>query len=339
MADPNLAPILQAGIGLFAGTTVISVAAFIYFIYATADVALSWSRYEYSIKMTRSTWLYWGAIAISFGACWLYIDQYFNQGFAVKPDMTIIVWQRWLFLSILFFLTTYTLGNVMSHQNDHPSKHEMVGGDSQAFYCNLFAFFSCIALYKATVSQSLEPSAVSAGVSVILFLMAVATLFFPRDMLWGDDYRRVRDIAYSEEPIWRVTMNSTLDKHHENAIVIWSFVYRAVLFLQWVLSYVAMLIVWFLADGQFFTDTLDLKNTMLAFLVCDAVFIVPFQLLLIVLTFKNVVGKVTVEDRTTGTVHFASQQELLMNAPNSLSNTNEASSTNTSTMKQHYDYL
>lgn len=307
----ELAPVLQAGIGLFAGTTLLSAVAFVYFVWSTAEVAKQWSPGEYNIKMSRSTWLYWGAIAISFGACWLYVDQYFNQGFAVKPDMTIIVWQRWLFYAVLFLVTTHTLANVMSHQNDQPYRHEMVGGDSQAWFCNLFALVSAVALYKATVAQSLEASAVSAGVSVILFALAVMTLFFPRDMIWGDDYMAVRDIIFSQRSIWDVLLRSLPAEQRQNSIVVWSFVYRFVLFLQWALSYGAMVIVWFLADGNYFSTELDLRQTMIAFLVCDAVFVAPFQLLLMFLTFKNVVKKVTIEDRQTGHVYFAAQPQQL----------------------------
>ena len=193
-----------------------------------------------------------------------------------------------------------------------PRKNERAGGDAQAWFCSLFAVFSAVALYKATVAQSQEASAVSAGASVLLFLIAVACLFFPRDMIWGDDYMAVRDITFSEHSLWHVMTRSLRDKHRENSIVVWAFIYRFVLLIQWVLSYGAMVIVWFLADGQFFSNALNLHDTLVAFLVCDAVFVVPFQLLLVFLTFKNVVKKVTAEDRGNGHVHFAASSGTVM---------------------------
>jgi hypothetical protein len=302
---PELAPILQAGIGLFAGSTALIAVAFVYFVWATSEVAKRWDPREYDIKLSRSTWLYLGAFTISVGALWLYLDQYFSQGFAVKPDETIIIWERWLFYAVLYLVTTYVLANQMSHQNDEPRKHEKAGGDAQAWFCSLYALVSAVALYKATIAQSRESSALSASISLVLFVLAVAMLFFPRDMIWGEDYMAVRDIIFSESSTWRVLTRSLPKKHRENSIVVWAFVYRFVLFVQWVLAYAAMLVVWFLADGQFFSTALNLRDTCIAFLVCDAVFVVPFQLLLVYLTFKNVVKKVTAEDRQSGHVHFA----------------------------------
>jgi hypothetical protein len=306
-----LAPTLQAGIGIFGITSLCSVLAFVYFIHRTKEVAQQWSHKsgEYRIKMSRSVWIYYASIFTALGATLLYALQYMSQGFAVKPDMTIIVWMRWLFFSVQSYICMHVLTNVMAHQNDKPSKHEVVGGDGQAWAGVLTGTLSALFLYAGTVAQSLETAAAWASASLLAFLIALSTMFFPHDKLWGEDYLRVRDIVFSESSTWEVMTRSLPEKQRENSIVVWSFIYRFVLFLQWALSYAGMLITWFLADGNYFSTVLDLHKTLICFLAFDSLFIVPFQFLFIILTFANAVKKITAENTETGTVHYAAVQQ------------------------------
>jgi hypothetical protein len=309
MSSGPLATPALAGIGIFGSTTLLVTLAFIYFLRETRHVAMHWSHSEYEIKMSRSIWLYCSSWTISFGATLLYTLQYLSYGFAPRADPAmIILWLRWLFYVLFFGVTLYMLANVMSHNNDNknPNKHEPAGGDGQAMFSVLFGVLSALAIYGATVAPTIENSSVLAGTSVILFFVATALLYFPHDKIWGRQYLEVRDIVFSEHSTWEVMTHSVATKNRENAIVVWSFVYRYLLLVQWVVSYVGMVVIWFLGDGQFFTNTqLDLYQTVDGLLGFDCVFVVPFQLLLVVLTFMSVIKKVSAEHPVTHTVHFA----------------------------------
>ena len=306
----QLRPALEAGIGIFGATTALVFVAFIYFLYSTGDVARQFSRREYNIKLARSYWVYGMSILVSFGSMILYLVQYYGQGFAVKPDLSIIVWLRWLFYAWFTDMLTHVLCDVMAHQSDNPDAKQQAGGDSQSYFCNRAARTSALFILAATLSQSRDVSAVWIASSAALFCFAVASLFFPRDKIWGRSYMAVRDIIYSEMSIWHVMTRSLPENQRENSIVVWSFIYRFILLLQWVLSYVGLIVTWCLSDGNSFSRVIGLELTVDLFLVFDVVFVVPLSLLFVFLTFKNLVKKVVIVDKRNGHVHFAARPTL-----------------------------
>jgi hypothetical protein len=311
----ELNPALIAGFSIFGATAAFVGVAFWYFSYATADIAAQFSHHEYEVKISRSIWLYYSSFVIALAYLMLYLLQYYGQGFAVKPDLSIIVWLRWLFYAVATYRTMYVLTKVMAHENDFPRKKKKKAGvkkedhqdDPQAHNAIWAAFFSALFVFGAAVSQARETQIIWVTFSLGLFVLAVLSLFFPEDKIWGRHYIAVRDIVFSERSTWQVLMHSLPEQHRQSSIVVWSFIYRVALLVQWVISYLGLIIIWCLADGNNLTTVLDLRQTVIAFLVFDVIFVVPFSLLLILLTFKNVVKKVTITNKETGQVSFASQ--------------------------------
>jgi hypothetical protein len=310
----ELAPALQAGYIIFGVTAGIIGLAFWYFVYSTEEAAAQFSHKEYDIKISRSIWIYYNSFVTSIAFLMLYLLQYYGQGFATKPNLSIIIWLRWLFYAAMVYETTHLLTKVMAYHDNAPTKKEVAGGDPQSHTTVRASYLAGLLIFGASISQARETEIIWITFSIAFFLVAVVSLFFPHDKIWGRSYLNVRDIVYSQSSTWDVIWHSLPDKNRENSIVVWAFVYRFVLFLQWIVSYLGLVVTWCLADGNEFTSVLDLRQTVIAFLVFDAIFVVPFQLLLACLTFKNVVKKVTATDKVTGQVHFASQPSALLNS-------------------------
>lgn len=269
---------------------------FFYFVWKSREAAKSFDKSIYEVKWAASGWIYFVSIVacLSFGH--LYLLQYYDQGFALKPNFLVVIWLRWIYVGFIGALYMGILNYIMTRKPH--------GG--QSFFSTLLYIVSIGALLAATLSQSEITRIIWIITSIVWFFFSVFLLCWPESKLWGRDYNEVKQIIFSVESIWKVMTDSLPSKHREASIKIWTLIYRIILVIQIVLAYVGYLINWFLSDSNEFTTVGTLDTTILVFLILDLIFIVPFTLLLVYLTFKNVTKKVTARNYENNHKHIAS---------------------------------
>jgi hypothetical protein len=292
----QLTDTLIAGFSVFFIFSAITLLTCAYFVYSTRRAARAFPPEIYDIKWAKSFWIYLSFILATLAFGQLYLLQYFGQGFAIKPNLLVVVWLRWIYVGLIGGIFIGLLNYVMI-KKPH---------GAQSFFSVLFYLLSIGSLYGASLSQSDALRIIWIVSSLICFVIAIFLICWPESRLWGEDYEAVKQIIFSQESVWCVMTKSLPREHRESSIKVWAFIYRLILLWQIILTYIGYLINWFLSDSNEFTDIAPLDTSLLVYLILDFFFILPFLVLLISLTFLNVTKKVTAKNKRTGHKHFAS---------------------------------
>lgn len=294
--------ILIAGFSIFYIFGAVSIAAFIYFVTSSYAAARSFDPEIYNIKWAKSLWLYFVSCfsSLFFGS--LYLLQYYGQGFSIKPNLLVVVWMRWVWVLIVGIILLGVLNYVMRSGKNQ--------GTAQSFFSVFSYFISIGSLLAATLSQSEPLRVIWIVKSLICFGVSILLTCWPDSILWGEEYDSVKQIMFSQAGMYEIMMKSLPNKHRESSILVWEFIYRFVIIFQVCIAYVGYIIIWFLSDGNEFTDVATLNTTLLVYLFMDILFLVPFIILFISLTFANLTKKVVATNKKTGHQHIASRFAL-----------------------------
>jgi hypothetical protein len=296
----TLRPIFISGISIFGFTAALSAIAQIWFVRSARGVDKKYLYNEkYKVKWSSTQWTYETALVGSISFMFLYLLQYYGSGLAIKPSLTVIVWLRWLFYGVIGTIYMGVLNYAMIE-----GKH----CGAQSFFSLLGYAAAIFSVGAATVAHTHDSSIVWMAASLTFMAYSISRVFWPISRLWTEEYNKVREVNYSETPMWRIMFGMVgKNDSHEAAIVVWAFSYKCILLANIILSYVGVVITWFLSDGNEFTDVSDLHSTLLAYLIFDIVFIVPFTILFSSLTFANKVQKASVKDKESGTHRMESR--------------------------------
>lgn len=296
----SLRPIFISGISIFGATAVLAAIAQLWFVRKTRQAEKKYSGEMWKVKWSNTQWTYETAFVGSISFMFLYLLQYYGSGLAIKPSLSVIVWLRWLFYGGLGTIYMGILNYAMIEGKHH---------GAQSFFSILGYAASVFSIFAATVAHTHDSSIVWMSASLFFMLYAVSRVFWPISKIWTQDYLKVREVNYSEVPMWRVVLGMVeKGDSHEASIIVWAFSYRCILLSNIILSYLGMVITWFLSDGNEFTDVSDLHSTLLSYLIFDIVFIVPFTALFSGLTFANKTEKLKAKNRESGTVRIEARR-------------------------------
>lgn len=280
----ELNPIFISGIAVFgAGSALISLA-FGYFVWSRRQLAKKYAGDEWDIKWSHSLWIYAAAWFACINFMFLYLLQYYAFGFTIKPDLRIGVWLRWFLYALVGGVYMGILNYVMTHRPH----------GAQSLFSLLTYVLSIVAISFATCAYTEEQRIIFMVYSLVFFIAAILLLVWPDNKIWTEGYYKVTRLGYSETSIWRIMFGYISEKYHESALIIWAFVYRLFLLINIVLSYVGLVITWFLSDANEFTDVAGLHSTLLSYLIFDIVFIIPFTILFANLTFAGMTKKASI---------------------------------------------
>lgn len=277
----NLRDIFIAGCGLFFGTAALTAVAYCYFLYSTRKALRLYSADEFETHFAKSYWIYVAQFnaCVAFGA--LYLLQYYGLGFGTVFTPHIIIWLRWLVYAVVGGVYVGLLAYVMT-----PRPH-----GAQSFFACLLYVVAMLTLLYASVTEKREGEIILATLVIFWLAQALALLFWPLNKIAGRDWQRVRDIVFSEPSVWHLLFRPRPRGERESAIVLWAFIYRLFFVVQLCVSHAGLLLTWFLSDAQGFTDVAGLRQSFLAYLVFDAILLLPLAWFYDILTFMGVVRK------------------------------------------------
>lgn len=269
------------GFALFCAVFVLLLGAWIYYGVTGRQLVLQYRGAEYKVKWAKAQWLYLVFLfACGFYAI-MYMMQFLDQGFTVKPSLLTVIWVRWIFVGIVALLAFGTLTHVMSAKPHGP----------QSLVATMCYGLAIFALLAGSLSLSQGQRLLWVIVSVLSFLASWALLLFPQNKIWDAQYYRVRDVAFSE----RCPAPSS-----DAQVLLWAYSYRMLLLGSLTVSYVAYLLIWTLNDANELTGVISLDQAMIAYLVFDLVSLAPFALMFSVLTFRRLTHKLDVTERQSG---------------------------------------
>ena len=220
----DLNPIFISGIAIFGAGSALILLAFGYFVWKSRRVAEKYVGMEWEVKWSHSIWIYAAALFACINFMFLYLLQYYAMGFAIKPNLLVVVWLRWFFYALVGGVYMGILNYVMTHKPH----------GAQSLFSVLTYVLSIVAISFATCAY-MEPQRIILMVySMVFFLVSIVFLVFPNNKIWTEEYRKVRAIGYSETSIWRIMSGriSDSEKYHESALTLWAFVYRLVLLIN-----------------------------------------------------------------------------------------------------------
>jgi hypothetical protein len=177
----------------------------------------------------------------------LYMSMFLSQGVSVKPNMLLVMWERWLILGLVALLYSVCLTYIMTIRSF----------DDQSFFLVFLYTLAHFFMLGAVLSQTLETRLLWLISSVVAFALAVLFYFYP--------------------------INKFLACYHLPTC----FQYYRWFFASLVLSYLYYVVIYFLAASNEFTAVLDFHGEVIAYLLGDILFAVVFPLIVVVTTFLN----------------------------------------------------
>lgn len=273
------------GFAFFLTTSVLLAGVFAYYVISGYRKMRDYNKDEWIIKWHKSMWIYLSFLTITFLFTILYMAQYLGQGFAQKPNMMLIAYLRWVFIAITSGLVIGNLAYVM-FSKPH-------GG--QSFFTVFFYVFAMILFVPASLSQDGNQRILWITCSILSFIMTVLLLFFPVNKITGKDYKAAQSTLFNDS-----CSDDTLIKS-------WSFNYKLLYLIHIIIIYVIYLVIWFLSDVNEFVTVINFENSMISYLVFDLVSVLPFIIILAILTFTNRSYKLTLMDRVTKNIKYANK--------------------------------
>jgi hypothetical protein len=288
----HLRTTLIVGAALFFGGAALIGCAFLHYLWRMRRALREYSAAQYETHVAKTIWIYLVLFNACLAAGLLYMAQYYGQGFSLKSTMEIVVWARWIYYGVVGSLYVGLLAYVLT-----PAPH----GAQSFFAVALYAAAMLLGVYVASLAQTRETELLWILPACFWFLEALALQFFPVNRIFGDAlYDRARDVNFSEYSTLRLLFCKTRREQHEAVITLWAFLFRLIFLVQLVVSHLGLLITWFLSDSQAFSDAADLHATLVAYLVFDALLLLPVTALFSVLSFCGVVRRLSARSRDTG---------------------------------------
>lgn len=266
------------GFGIFVGSFIILATAFTYYVVTGYTASRRYSPQEWTVKWDNSLWIYLSFLTIIALFIILYMLQYLGQGFAQKPNMMFIAYLRWVFITITSGIMIGNLSYVMFRKPRGAQSFFTV-----FFYITAFVFF-----IPASFAQDDDVRLFCIICSVLFFIATIILLFFPVNKITGKDYDAAKDVLLEGE----CTGNQLLSS--------WLFNYKILYVIHIIVIYIAYIIIWFLSDVNEFTTVLNFDNSMIAFLSFDILNILPFIIILSIMTYLHRFRKLILTDRATG---------------------------------------
>lgn len=266
-------------------------AAFVYWaVRARRLASCSTKTGNYSVTWANTLWIYLTFLSALLLLAFLYMAQYLDQGFAIKPSLLIVIWLRWVLLAVSGGFIMGTLIYVVT-------PHQFSG---QSFFGIFYYIVAILFLLGATLSQSQGTRLLWYCASIIAAVASLFLVFFPLNKMGSGDLAEAR--AYARE-----SQNSSDKKlRRAAAVTVIAYTYRYILLAQLVIAYLAYVIIWALNDANELSSAIGLNSALTAYLVFDCLAILPFALYLVVLSFANLTRSVILEDKESGHLTFLS---------------------------------
>lgn len=259
---------LTGAVLFFAGAVLLSLAYAYYISHGNALIEQRACTDHSRWLVTR--WIYPTFIISLLLMALLYVAMYFEQGFSGKPDNLLVMWERCLVLALVAFLVSRCLTYVMTLNSD----------DEQSFTLVLLYTLSYVALYAATVAQTLPVRVVYISASIVFFVASIVFYFFPNNK-YSDTHFHVpsRRLSYHKP------------------------------FLLFIVFYfVANVVVHFASlSNEYFVNALSFDDEALAYLVVDALFMLGYPLLLVYYVFANLSDTIRYTRKKDGKVSFGAK--------------------------------
>jgi hypothetical protein len=283
------------GMAVFYSATGLAVLVLLSYYYKTREVVKSFNREEYDLKYARISWLYLSMIFLNLFMASLYFVQYNHDGFSQRTDGSYALWLRWQTIAIV--------GGILVGQ----MQYYMIQGvrtPGQSFWAVLTFIGSIASLYRGETMQQVQSRLNYGVLSIILYVAFLAMLYIPHDNIWGEEWEKIRQLALSEKTTWYKLWWKGKLQQNEASILWWAFIYRMTLLVFLTIAYIIWILTWFLADTNGFTNTSNLYNTSIAYLVGDVMFLIPFLLIFATATFLGATKHLQATDRSNGHVHI-----------------------------------
>lgn len=263
--------------------------AYFYFLYLTNHTIKALNQEALHIKRSKFHWIYLISFGTSIGMGLLYLIQYYGQGMAMKPNLLFVMTWRWLFIGVIGAFYMGLLSCVLSSGSHHPG---------QAVFSIFLILLTFLSLYIATISESESLQIVWSTFTIVWFALDWIVLFLPHSLVFHH-WREARQIAHSEPSVWVLMFRPIKEESKEASLKLWSAILPLVLFLQMSIACLGYIITWYLSDGNEFTDVSNFKQTNIANLVFDVIFLFPLWFVVACLTFHGFVEKVAITDPVT----------------------------------------
>lgn len=271
------------GFGFFTASFILLAWVFIYYVYSGYRKIHQYSPEEWEIKWNKSLWFYLSFLVIIMLFMILYMAQYLGQGFAPRPNMMIVAYLRWVIITITGGIMIGSLAYVM-FRKPH-------GG--QSFFTVLLYIMAIVFLLPASLSQSGGTRLLWIICSMASFAGTMILFFFPVNKVTGRDYNAMKESILDDN----VCDNSS--NNDDKVVKIWQFNYKLLYMIHIIIIYIAYLLIWFLSDINEFTTAITFEASMIAYLCFDLLSVLPFVLILGIMTFRHRMRKLELTKRGT----------------------------------------
>jgi hypothetical protein len=211
----------------------------------------------------------------------LYVAQYLGQGFATRPNMMIVAYLCWVIITLTSGIMIGSLAYVI-FRKPH-------GG--QSFFTVLLYIMAIIHNLPASLSQSEGTRLLWIICSMASFVATVILFFFPINKVTGRDYDATKEIILEDEACLG---------NDDKVVEMWQFNYKLLYMIHIIIIYIAYLLIWFLSDVNEFTTVIGFEPSMIASLCFDLLSVLPFMLILGIMTFRHCMRKLDLTERSTG---------------------------------------
>ena len=266
------------GIGLFGFAVILNLFSTFYRLYLSLRKL---SKYQ-SIKTKNlgelyyiatdnfSIWGFFTLFTISLIYLYLYASLYEEQGMQPKPLGVIVIYSRWIVLSIITGIAIFYINYQLDIWEYNKSFK------IQGLYSVFFGVFSMIFIVFATLTLTTSSKIFSMVSSMISALLSLLLIFFPKNIFFDTQWVSYKYTKYPD----RLSIFKSIPQFT---------IARMVFIIAYFLYYVLNVIVWFFSESNEIatTTTLDLTNESITYLVFDVVLIYFFTIISLILSIYN----------------------------------------------------
>jgi hypothetical protein len=225
----------------------------------------------FSVCLTTTRWLYPVFFTSLFLLAALYMSMYLNQGISARPNLLLVMWERWVILGVIGFLYAVCLNYYMT----------ILSHDEQSFFMVIFYTLSYWSLLGAALSQTTQTRVLWLVVSIVAAILAILFYVYPD--------------------------NKFACHHH----ITTRFAYYKFFFAVILIAYAYYILIFILAASNELTSAISFQGEAIAYLVGDALFVLLFALVLAIATFVDMKDTLRVKNPVTGRVTYQSKPMTL----------------------------
>jgi len=262
----------------------------------------------------KTIWYYVTLFSICFILTFLYAALWQGQGTVTTITMKIVNWARWVAFSIIAALfigyTTYHLVeedrisndlnssiNMNSRKSMNASSDSLINGSFylQIFFAVLFAVFSMIFIYFATLSQTTSTRILSIIFSCISAAVVVVFLFIPRNSFFQKIYYLSSSSSATPAPSSPSTTyrKSPINNPDKPSVVRTGYpmsIQRIILYTFVLLFFLLNILIWLISDSnEIITNGngLTLLYEAVSYLITDSIFVYTATIWALVVALKQ----------------------------------------------------